>query len=84
MVPPTLLTTVSSRPNSSYAACGQAGDRVEVAEVGRDDERASSGARTSVGDGLELVGGARGDHHVGAGLGERDGGGGADARGRRR
>ena len=58
MVPPTLLTTVSSRPNSSYAASREAGDRVGVAEVGRDDQRPSAGATDPLGDLLELVGGA--------------------------
>ena len=57
----------------------EAGDRVGVAEVGRDDERPPAGVADPLGDLLELVRGARGDDDVGAGLGERDGGGGADA-----
>ena len=35
----------------------EAGDRVGVAEVGRDDERAAAGGPDPLGDGLELGGG---------------------------
>src|SRR6478752_2622619 len=57
----------------------QAADGVEVAEVGGDHQAAAPGRADLLRDHLELLGGACGNEHVGAGLGERDGGGGAEA-----
>ncbi len=79
MVPPTLLTTMSSRPNSSYAACAKAADPVEVREVGLDHERPPTGGLDPLRDLCELRGVPRGDDHVGARLGERHRRAGADA-----
>ena len=47
--PPTLFTTMSMRPKASLAALGQAGDGVEVAQVGRHDDGLAA-------DGLDLRG----------------------------
>ena len=58
---------------------GQAGDGVEVAQVGRHDHGPAAEGLDLRGDGVELLLGARGQQHVGAGLGECEGGGGADA-----
>src|SRR5690606_33820079 len=58
---------------------GQAGGRVEVAEVGLDDVRPPAGGGDPVGHLRELRGVPGGDHHVRTGLGEGDRAGGADA-----
>ena len=51
---------------------GQAGDRVEVAEVGRHDDGPATDRLDLGGDGVELLLRARRQHDVGARLGERD------------
>ncbi len=55
------------------------GDRVEVAEVGGDDDRLATGSPDLRGDLLELVRRTRGDDDVRTRLGESDGGGGAES-----
>jgi hypothetical protein len=54
-------------------------DRVEVAQVGRDDDGLPAGGPDPVGDLLELLRRARRDHDVRARLGEGDRGGGTQA-----
>ena len=78
-MPPTLLTTVSSRPKVVVRRLGEPGDRVEVAEVGGDHLAPAAGRADLLGDRLELVRGAGRDEHVGARLGEGHGGRGAQA-----
>ena len=79
MVPPTLLTTTSRRPSSSNARVREPGDGVEVGQVGGHDDGPPA-ERTRCGRRPPQLGlGARGDEHVGAGLGERERRAGADA-----
>ena len=79
MEPPTLLTTMSSRPNSSTAVS------TRPATASRSERSAgTTTARAATllhlrGDVVELVGGAGGDHDVGAGLGQGERRGGPDA-----
>nr|WP_255273675.1 hypothetical protein [Actinomadura madurae] len=70
---------MSSRPNSPGGAVGQPGGGVRIAEVGGHDERAAPGRLDLSGHLAQLLLGPGGDHHVGAGLGERHRGGRADA-----
>ena len=79
IVPPTLLTTVSSRPKASYAASARPATASRSLQVGGYDVRPAAGGAHPLGDQLELDLGARGHHDVGPGLGERDRGGRADA-----
>ena len=79
IVPPTLFTTMSRRPNGLAGRAGQAGHGVEVAQVGGHDDRLAAHRLDLVGHRLELVGGAGGQHHVGPRLGEGERRGGADA-----
>ena len=58
---------------------GQAGHRVEVAEVGRHHDRLAAERLDLLGDRVELLLRARRQHDVGAGLGERERRRGADA-----
>ena len=76
VVPPTLLTTMSSRPNTSLRHRRQRGDRVEVAQVRRHDVGAAAQCLDLWRDGSELLFGACRQHDVGArlGKGERRGG----------
>ena len=78
-MPPTLLTTVSSRPNSSYAACARPATASRSLRSAGTTSAAASGRPDLLGDPSSCSRGARRDEHVGAGLGERDGGGGAEA-----
>ena len=78
-MPPTLFTTMSMRPSSRGRDVGQAGHRVEVAEVGRHHHRLPAERLHLRGDRVELLLRARRQHDVGAGLGQRQRGGGADA-----
>ena len=70
MVPPTLLTTMSSLPNASTASAGERGGVLGMGEVGDDDVGAAAGAADLLGDLLELRLGAGRDHHVRTGFGE--------------
>lgn len=71
ILPPTLLTTMSRRPNTSAATLPptRRSTRVEP-EVRDDDVRASPQRPDGFGDDLQLGFGPRGDQDVGAHLGE--------------
>ena len=70
---------MSSRPNSRDRGVDQTLDRVDVGQVGGHHDRAASQLADLRRHLFELRHGAGGDHDVGAGLGERQRGGGADA-----
>ena len=70
MVPPTLLTTMSSLPNASTAAPASWRGGLGVGEVGDHDVRAAAGGADLLGDGVELGLRAGRDDHVRTGFGE--------------
>ena len=79
MVPPMLLTMMSSRPNSLCRGLGQRGHEVEVGQVAGDDDGTAPGGLDLLGDISELVLGPGGQDDVGPGLGQGHRGAGPDA-----
>ena len=78
IAPPTLLTTMSSRPNASTAAPANPGGGVQVAQVGGNHHGAAPGRLHLVRDPGQLVRASRADHHVRSGLRQGDRGGRAE------
>ena len=79
IVPPTLFTTTSIRPNASFAAVASPRKLRLVVEVRDDDVRLAAESFDRRRDRAQLLLGARRDHDVRARLGERDRRSGADA-----
>ena len=79
IVPPTLLTTRSRRPKASRAWSTSAATASRSLRLAGTATARRPAAVDLGGHLVELLGRAGRDDHVGTGLGQRDGGGGADA-----
>ena len=79
MAPPTLLTTRSRRPKASRARSTRAATASRSLRSAGTATARRPAASTCSATVAQLLGGPGRDHHVGAGLGQADGGGRADA-----